>query len=404
MTLTVGLFGCGGMGRRHLLGMRKLQAIGRLRFELAAVCDVLPAAGEQAADRAAELLGRRPDVYASFEALHEALPRLDAVIVTSAPDTHAELAIEALRAGVHVMVEKPIALTVRQGLRMVAAAREANRKLAVAENYRRDPINRLARALIDAGALGRPFLATQLSSGGGESVIITPWRHLKRAGGIVIDMGIHYADLLEYYLGPIESVVGMSARVDERRRDAQGAWHAVDAEDLSVGVARFQSGAIANWLLSLAGRGEGSFSRTIYGTAGSLAIPADRTGQPLRLTRHGAAAPLSEEELLELVPDFRLDPTTAALFGGERLTRYELEWADVDANLLAIEQDDFAEAVLSGREPEVGGDDGLRSLALVYGFLEAERLGRVVTTAELLAGAAHAYQDEIDPEHERSRR
>jgi predicted dehydrogenase len=396
MTLTFGLFGCGGMGRRHLLGMQRLQAIGRLRFELAAVCDVVPAAGQQAADRAAELLGRRPGVYTSFAELHRALPNLDAIIVTTAPDTHAALAVEALRAGVHVMVEKPIALTVRQGLRMVAAAREAGRKLAVAENYRRDPINRLARALIDAGALGRPFLATQLSSGGGESVIITPWRHLRKTGGIVIDMGIHYTDLLEYYLGPIESVVGMSARVDERRRDAQGDWHAVDAEDLSVGVARFQSGAIANWLLSLAGRGEGSFSRMIYGTAGSLGIPGDRSGQPLRLVQHGATAALADAQLLELVPDFQLDPTTAALFGGERLTSYTMPWADIDASLLAIEQDDFVEAILTGREPEVAGADGLRSLALVYGFLEAERLGRIVSTADLLSGAAHAYQDEID--------
>lgn len=83
------------------------------------------------------------------------------------------------------------------------AADEAGLKLAVAENYRRDPINRLAHALVDAGALGRVFLAVQSSSSGGEKVIITPWRHRREKGGIGLDMGVHYADVLEYLLGPI---------------------------------------------------------------------------------------------------------------------------------------------------------------------------------------------------------
>jgi len=304
--------------------------------------------------------------------------------------------VAALRAGAHVMVEKPIALTVRQGLRMVAAAAACGRTLAVAENYRRDPINRLAKALLDAGAIGRPFLAVQSSSGSGDRVIITPWRHLRRMCGIVVDMGVHYTDLLEYYLGPIESVVGMSARVDDRRRDDQGGWHAVDAEDVSLGIARFRGGALANWMLSLAGRGEGSFSRVIYGTAGSLAIPGDRTGHPLRLTAQDASAPLSDADLLALAPGYQLDPATAALFGGERLARYDLPWADVDANLLAIEQDDFAAAILAGRAPEVAGAEGLRALALVYGLLESERLGRFVSADELIAGAAHQYQDDLE--------
>lgn len=395
MTLTLGLFGCGGMGRRHLVGLQKQRAAGRLRFDVAAVCDLMPDAAERAAEMAADLLGQRPAVFSSFTALKRALPHLDAIIVTTSPDTHADVAVEALRAGVHVLVEKPIALTVHQGLRMVVAAAERGCKLAVAENYRRDPINRLAKAVIDAGAVGRPFLVVQSSSSGADRVMITPWRHLRNMGGIVIDMGVHYTDLLEYYLGPIESVVGMSARVDERRRDEQGAWHAVDAEDLSVGLARFHNGAVANWMLSLAGRGESSFSRVIYGTSGSLAIPPDRSGRSLRLHTQGADVPLSDEDLLALVPDFQLDPTTAALFGGERLARYALAWNDIDANLLAIEQDDFAEAILTGREPEVSGTEGLRALALVYGFLEAERLGRFVSAEELITGEAHAYQSEL---------
>ena len=83
--------------------------------------------------------------------------------------------------------------------------------------------------------------------------------------------------------------------------------------------------------------------------------------------------------MLALVPDFSLDDTTAALFGGDRLASYDLPWADIDANLLAIEFDDFAEAILTDRQPEVNGAMGLRSLAISYGFLESDRLGRFVT-------------------------
>ncbi|GIV85866.1 MAG: oxidoreductase [Candidatus Roseilinea sp.] len=397
MTLSFGLFGCGVMGQRHIKGMAKLRQAGRMRFSLEGVCDLIPSSAERAADLAEALLGKRPRVFASFAEMHAAIP-LDGISITTMPDAHLDLGLEALQAGAHVMVEKPIALTVRQGRRLVEAARQAGRKLAVAENYRRDPINRLAKALIEAGVLGRPFLAVQVFSSSGEFVIITPWRHLRRKCGIVVDMGVHYTDILEYLLGPITTVVGMNAIVDAQRKGADGALYPADAEDLSVGVARFESGALANWMLSMAGRGAAYFHRAVYGDGGSLVIPMDRTGRPLQLTvrRNGSDVPLSEAEQLALVPDFVLDPATAALFGGERLSSYSMSFPDIDANLIAIEYDDFASAILEDRPPEVDGVAGLRSLALVYGFLEADRLGRPVSLEDLLSGQASNYQDELE--------
>jgi predicted dehydrogenase len=308
------------------------------------------------------------------------------------------VALQAFNRGIHVLAEKPITLTVSEGVRLVEAARQAKRLLGVAENYRRDPINRLGKALVECGAIGHPFLAMQLSSSAGEFVIITPWRHLKSRGGIVIDMGVHYTDILEFYLGPIDSVVGMSAIVDPQRVDQQGIAHPADAEDLSAGVMRFRSGAIANWMLSMAGRGESLFTRAVYGMGGSLSIPADRSGKPLMLAqrRAGKDVAVGQDELLGLVPDFALDATTAALFGSERLTSYDLTFADIDANLLGIEQADFVDAIVDGREPEVTGEQGLRSLALVFGLLESERLGRMVTLDEVLQRRDLPYQMEIE--------
>ena len=398
MPLTLALCGCGGMGRRHVRGLQQLQAAGLSSFDLVAVCDPFESNARAAAELAGDLLDRPPDVFRSFGAMHAAVPDVDAVLVTTSPDFHVPIGVEALRAGVHVMVEKPLTLTVRDGLQLTRAAEETGLCLAVAENYRRDPVNRFAKALIDAGAIGRPFLMVQASSGSGERVIITPWRHLKRSGGIIVDMGIHYADLFEYFLGPIDSLAGMGAVVDKERVDQQGDLHAADAEDLCVGVSRFASGAVANIVLSMAGRGESHWNRTIYGTGGSLAIPPDRSGKAVKLVQRSGGRDVERDaaDQLALVPNWTLDETTAALFGGPRVTSYTLEFADIDANLLAIELDDFAAAIRDKRPPEVSGRDGLRSLAVVYGWLESDALGRFVSMDELLTDQLFPYQRDLN--------
>jgi predicted dehydrogenase len=395
--LTLALVGCGGMGCRHIRGLEKLRDIGAQQFQLVAACDMLSANAERAAGLASDLLRERPRVFGTLDEMYAEMGQIDAMIVTTAPDSHAQVGIEAFDHGTHVMVEKPIALTVQQGTSLIDAAERNDRKLAVAENYRRDPMNRLARSLLDEGLLGSVYLAVQSSSGSGERVIITPWRHQRQSGGIVVDMGIHYADLLEYYLGPIEQVFGYNATVDDTRVDDAGAWHDVDAEDLSVGVARFETGVIGNWLINLAGRGEPHFSRVIYGTKGTLSIPRDRTGKPIVLTlrKDGKDVDVDPAEQLALVPDFGLDAVTASLFGGDRLGSYDLEYPHVDSSLLAIEQADFASAINEDRSPEVDGRIALRSLAISYGFLEAERTGRPLDVAALMRGAHSPYQAEL---------
>src|SRR5713101_6691455 len=188
MTFALGLIGCGGMGRRHVLGMKRLQAVGRKQFDLAAICDIFPENGKRLGDQAEELLGKRPQQFNDFQSMVRAV-KLDGIIITTTPETHTDVAQQAFDAGLHVLAEKPVTLTVAEGVELVEAAKQAGCKLGVAENYRRDPINRLGKALAESGAIGRPFLASQSSSSSGEFVIITPWRHLKARGGIVIDMG-----------------------------------------------------------------------------------------------------------------------------------------------------------------------------------------------------------------------
>src|SRR6266498_2887372 len=150
--IELGIVGCGGMGTRHLHGLREYAEIvkagyGGAALRLAAVCDPNEANANLLADTAAAELGQRPRVFHRLEALLEQASEVTALDVTTEPRLHHDITSQLLRAGKHVLVEKPMALTVAGCNRMMAAAQESGRTLAVAENYRHDPLVRLTRAL-----------------------------------------------------------------------------------------------------------------------------------------------------------------------------------------------------------------------------------------------------------------
>src|SRR5258708_30799803 len=104
---------------------------------------------------------------------------------------------------------------------MARAAERAERCVWVAENSRRDPINRLARALIADGAIGEPRLIIETHLGGQNRIAITPWRHMKHTGTIAVDAGVHYADILRFLIGEVRTVFG-AARLHEKVRGNTG--------------------------------------------------------------------------------------------------------------------------------------------------------------------------------------
>jgi predicted dehydrogenase len=408
-TLGLALIGCGGMGLRHLRGLAELHRAQLSPFDLVAVCDARPEAAERAATLAMDLLGRRPAIFSSLDALlgDPAGRSVDAIDLVTDVGAHHTLGVQVLQQGKHLLCEKPLGLTVRACRLLIDAADAAGVVLATAENYRRDPMNRLVAALLHGGVIGRPFMAIQESVGGGRGVIITPWRHMKDRGGIVLDMGVHYSDLWLYFLGPIERVSGRGAIFEPLRYPAPapdgGAVEAgvvqATAEDTSAGQVVFGSGAIGQWLLSLAGHGEGYFTRRFYGSEGSLIAPSDRTGHPVLFAASnatGGSRPLDEADVRALVPGFQLDDPTARLFGGPVLPSYELPFEEIDRKLLALELVDFGRAILDHRPPDVDGHAGLAAVATVYAFLESAQLGREVTLESVIDGTAAACQRDID--------
>ncbi|MBI3912187.1 MAG: Gfo/Idh/MocA family oxidoreductase [Armatimonadetes bacterium] len=409
--IPLAVVGCGGMGHRHIYGLAELESVGRSPFRLVAACDLNEANARSLAEEAERRFGTRPEVAGDLAALARAAPDLAAVDVCTDPGHHHTIAAEALARGWHVMVEKPMGLTVRACQAMEAAAKHTpGRVLAVAENYRRDPINRLARALLDAGAIGTPRLCLEQGVGGGDRIIISAWRHQKVGSGLLLDVGVHFADILEYLLGEITHVYAQTRlhepirhRPQEDETGVQGFYArwplpetiSATAEDAAYAVLTFRSGAVAQYTVDYAGHGRPFNHRLVYGSAGSLELPADRKGLPIRLTTAKGEV-YDDARILERVPGFRLDEVTTILFGEERAWEYGFPFEETDRKILAIEYADFGSAIREGGTPEVTAAQGARSVAISYAILESSCAQQTLAVDDVLSGRVRAYQREVD--------
>ncbi len=397
------LVGCGGMGTRHLYGLRALSKTPFNKVELAAVCDIRRDNAELAAEEAEKLLGSRPAIFTDLEEMSRQVSDLDAVDVVVDPSVHHAVVGQALDLGLHVMVEKPMAITVKGCHQMMEAAKRNNRILSVAENFRRDPSARLVHHLLQQGAIGRPYMATFHSLGPHQEVFITPWRHLKDRGGLLLDLGVHFTDMIRYQLGDIKEVYGevklttpvrkKSASLDSPYKFYQTRFAKMEdqvratAEDTSVGMFRMESGVVVSWVVGLGGHGSCG-GEVIFGAEGAIQGFGSR-GARTQLKKAGGAE-MGQEEILARVEGFGLEPLAEHFFP-ERISGEDVDW-----KLLALEYFELAEAVLEGRAIEVDETEGMKDVAAIYALFESSRLGRTVQLSEVESGEVYEYQAEID--------
>jgi predicted dehydrogenase len=401
------------MGRRHLAGLAELQRSGIHSIDLVAVCDLNDQNAVDLAAEAESLLGSRPTVFTNLAAMAQEMEGLEAAGCTTDTGSHHRVAADILDLGLHVLCEKPLALTIRGCNHVIAAAERSGKILSVAENYRRDPINRLVRALLDDGAIGDRQFIMETSVRGRDNMIITPWRHQKLTGTITLDAGVHNADILQYYFGDAASAFGQTRLFEKTRvvRETSGPggfyakWAAnlpptVEAtgEDAIFGLITFANGALGQWVEHAAGHGQYFSHRMVFGTRGSIASPGDRNGCPVRLVLDDGTD-IADERVLDFAPSYRLDPITATLFGGERPWTYTFDFPTTDRKLLAREYAELAACIRTGAPPEVDGPTGKRALALVYALFESGFAGRPVTIEEVESSAVDGYQREIDEHH-----
>ena len=408
--IKIAAVGCGGMGRRHLRGMAALYGSSQCNMELAAACDLKPEQANLYADEAEQLLGTRPPVFTNVAQMVREIPELQAADVTVESGYHHSVAIACMEAGLHVLCEKPMGVTIRTCDMIVETAARLGKVLSVAENYRRDPIHRLARALIQDGAIGTPRLMIQTSIGGADRISMTPWRHMKHTASMPVDGGVHEADLLRYYMGEFKTVYG-ETRLHERVRyktdstgpgGFYGGYLATmpdtiepTGDDALYAYVSFESGAVCQWIDDHAGHGMRKNERLVYGSKGSMQVFGNRNGKPIELTLTDGTI-IKDEKILEYAPNYKLNGISAELFGGERVWTYSFSFVETDSKILATEYHELGECIRTGARPEVTGEEGRADVALTYAPFEAGRLGRAVTMDDMISGRAYIYQGEID--------
>jgi len=397
--LRVALVGCGGMGRRHLRAYIALERSPWVR--LAAVCDTDEGRREAARAEFERATGRPVAAHPTL-AEAAAATGLDGADIAVPTRYHHTAAIEAFGLGLHVQVEKPIALTVRAARAMIEAARAAGLTLAVSENFRRVPANRAIRALLADGAIGRPYwTSSELvlpaeklhPQGGGEW-----YRDRAMSGSLVaLEMGVHEADLLAYWFGPIERVSALVKTYEAELPAADGGRIQVTSEDTCFARIELAGGVVANVTMTMAGHGAEVGRRLVVGAAGSLSSDIWEAWQGGRMVLDdGASTPLGrltaeyveglDPELRErLLPDGTFDPGDLSL-----------DVADPVRYGVATSIADFARAALEGGRPEVGGEEALAALAGAIALLESSAADRTVAVADVLSGENDLWQAEMD--------
>ena len=410
------LAGCGGMGRRHLRGYGTLEGFEPGRLELAAVVDREIERAEFVAGEAEEILGTRPGCFTSLDDAIEATPDLEVIDVVVAAAAHHVVVETATAAGLHVLCEKPMAPGVRACRAMQAAAERNGRVLSIAENYRRDPIARLLRAVLDAGGIGELRTVVDYAAGGGRAAIAGGWQFKRVQGGSLLEAGVHNADLQLYFGGDIDRVHGQ-VRLREPLRfyrdQSVKAFHehysagypeseTADAPDVLMATYEYANGALGQWLYERAAQGPGFDRFTFFGSDGQVDMPGVRQGLPLQVYPGRSKEALPDDEVLALAPDFGLDDRTSRFFGGERLARYDNNQDDVGSNadlkLIAIEMAELLDAIEGDGTVEVDAEVGLAAVALVMAAHESSEAGRPVTMQEVVDGSLSSYQDVADRE------
>ena len=405
--LRIGIIGTARILPSHLRGMRALLQAGLADFRITALVG-RTTAGALAFRRRGEGPTPRPPVGAPGDPLAaehlyvsdvhpDTLPEcfadlpamlaadcVDAVLLLTPVHLHHTQAIACLEAGVHVLCEKPLAVSVRAGQAMVEAAERHGCVLGVAEGVRYDASVRLQSWAVRSGVVGAVEMVLMGGVGTGawspdRIVAETPWRHrkLQAGGGPSIDIGVHQFDQIRAVAGDVVEVTAMTARFAPERL-TRGPDGTVldrvrpDVEDTFQAVFRLASGGLGQVSFSWAGHGEPTFwpgGSVVYGDRGVL--------RGRRWLPEGGA----EVDLAALAG---ADAQRDAWFPGGILDTKALQFLD------------FLRAVSGGPAMEADGRQGMVDLACAMAVLESATARRVVRVADVLSGAVDAYQRPID--------
>ena len=347
--LKTALVGCGKVGHLHAAALQSLP-----ESEFVAVCGRTPEKAKAFAEKYR---------VAAFTDVHEMLAKskAQAICICTPHPQHAAPVIAAAQAGVHSIVEKPLASSLADCDAMLAAAR-ANETIISTICQRRfyPPCQRIRRA-IDDGKIGKPVLGVVTMYGWRDEAYYKsdPWRGSWKGegGGVLVNQSPHPLDMLLWYLGEIDEVFGYWANVNHPY---------IEVEDTAIAVVRFKNGGLGNIVVSnsqnpainarVSVHGANGASVGVQTDGGAMFVPglSSITEAPFNdiWTVHG------EEQFL---PQWKAED--AKLFSSvnpmEHFHRLQIQ--------------DFLQAIIEKRQPSITGEDGRRTVELFTAIYRASR-------------------------------
>lgn len=335
--MNVGLVGTGAIAHKHA------ESYSEINYRLVAVSDLFAEKGREFARKYdTEFVGACRDLCAR--------PDIDYIDVCTFPDSHLEIVKACVDNRKHVLVQKPIALTLADARAMIDLTQRAGVQLGVVSQHRFDEASMFLKKAIDDGRLGKILQADgYVKWHRPQSYYDRPGKgtFAVEGGGALINQGIHTVDMLQYFAGPVREIFA---------NWQLGAAHTIEAEDIVNAVVRYESGATGVIQASTAVHPGYPERIEIHGTKGSAIITGDHLTAWDVQGDTGADAPVSTS-----IDSGAADPMAISL---EPIKRQFL---------------DFGSAVKNKTKPLVDGEEGFRALQIVLGVYDSARSGKVVS-------------------------
>jgi predicted dehydrogenase len=273
---------------------------------------------------------------------------IEAVLVLTPPDSHAEITLASLEAGKHVLCEKPLAFSEEQGRAMIAAAKKHKRVLKCGFNHRHHPAVLAAHKLFTAGAIGKATFGRGRYGIAGREGLASEWRSDPKVapGGQLMEQGVHLVDLFRWFVGDMTEVTGMMSTT---------VWPIAPLEDNGFLLMKNAAGVVCSVHASLT-QWINLFELEVYGEKGSLRVEALGGGygvEKLHFSEHDPNGPFSYK--------------TTEYRGAD--ASWKGEWAE------------FVRAIAENAEPLGSGVDGLKAMEVVNAAYAGARDGRAVRLA-----------------------
>lgn len=337
-TLKVGVIGCGSIAiHRHLP-----EFAANKHVKISAVCDIVP---ERAKD-AAKKYGAK--AYTDYREVIDD-KNIDIISVCLPNYLHASVSIAALKAGKHVLCEKPMATSQEEAESMFEAARDSDKKLMIAHNQRFVSSHKKAKKLIESGEVGKIFsFRTTFGHGGPEGWSVDgrdSWFFDKDKAfmGAMGDLGVHKTDLIRYLLG--EEITEVAAFVETNAKSE------TNVDDNAVCIMKTESGIIGTLAASWAYNTEQDNSTVIYAEKATLRLEDD------------SKYPLIVQYTNGDVVKYELDAIQTNEEGGQTTSHVI---------------DHFIDAIINDTEVPVPGEEGMKSLQIVLSAFESSEQKKII--------------------------